>query len=227
MTMRQLINHTFPTLETNSDNLNDRVIVTPTNNLSDEINKIATNLMPGQLFNIRSYDKLMDDSSQAKYPTEFLNSLNISGLPPHELQLKIGLPVILLRNISPNNGLCNGTRLIIKQIYSRLIAAEITIGSHKGEVVLIPRMGLIPSDTDLPFVFSRVQFPMRPSFSMTINKAQGQTLEQVSLWLGDENVFSHGQLYVALSRVSAIDKIKIALNNENLFTRNVVYREIF
>ena len=227
MTMQELINHTFPNLSSSINDLNDRVIVTTTNNLCDEINKLAILQMPGDVYSIKSYDKLLLESQQAKYPTEFLNSLSISGMPPHELNLKVGLPVMLIRNINANSGLCNGTRLIIKRIFSRLIEAEISVGSFKGKIVLLPRMALIPSDTDLPFEFSRVQFPIRPSFAMTINKAQGQTLEYVSIWLGDDHVFSHGQLYVALSRVSSLDHIKIATNNPNLLTRNVVFKEIF
>jgi hypothetical protein len=62
---------------------------------------------------------------------------------------------------------------------------------------------------------------------MTINKAQGQTLDYVSVWLGDEHVFTHGQLYVALSRVSSLNNLKIAINNPLRLTRNVVYTEIF
>ncbi len=88
-------------------------------------------------------------------------------------------------------------------------------------------MPLIPSDTDLPFDFQRTQFPIRTAFCITINKSQGQTLEHVSIWLGDDHVFTHGQLYVALSRVASIQNIKIAINNPFLLTRNVVYREIF
>ena len=84
----------------------------------------------------------------------------------------------------------------------------------------------MPTETDLPFEFTRLQFPIRPCFSMSINKAQGQTLEFVSIWLGDDHVFTHGQLYVALSRVSAFDNIRIATNHPNLMTRNVVYREV-
>ena len=97
-------------------------------------------------------------------------------------------------------------------------------GNHKGNTVLFPRMPLIPSDTNLPFDFQRTQFPIRPCFSMTINKSQGQTLDFVSIWLGDDHVFTHDQLYVALSRVS---NIKIATNNEKNLTRNVVFRDIF
>ena len=87
-------------------------------------------------------------------------------------------------------------------------------------------MALIPSDTELPFDFSRLQFLIRPSFCITINKAQGQSLDYVSIWLGDEHVFTHGQLYVALSRVSELKNIKIATNNPKLLTRNVVYKEV-
>jgi ATP-dependent DNA helicase PIF1 len=143
------------------------------------------------------------------------------------LNLKIGLPVMLIRNINPAAGLCNGTRLIVKKIFTRIIEAEISFGAHKGQRVLIPRMALIPNDTDLPFNFQRLQFPLRPSFCMTINKAQGQTLDYVSVWLGDEHVFTHGQLYVALSRVSSLNNLKIAINNPLRLTRNVVYTEIF
>jgi ATP-dependent DNA helicase PIF1 len=88
-------------------------------------------------------------------------------------------------------------------------------------------MPLIPSDTNLPFDFERTQFPVRAAFCMTINKAQGQTLNFISVWLGDDSVFTHGQLYVALSRVSSLINIMIALNDENKLTRNVVYKEIF
>ena len=108
---------------------------------------------------------------------------------------------------------------------ARLIEAEIAIGERKGTVVFIPKMQLLPTETDLPFEFTRFQFPIRPCFSMSINKAQGQTLDYVSIWLGDEHVFTHGQLYVALSRVSDISNIKIATDNPLLLTRNVVYKE--
>lgn len=78
-----------------------------------------------------SFDSIVDDSNQAHYPTEFLNSLNISGLPPHKLKLKVGLPIIMIRNLNPNAGLCNGTRLIVKNVYTRLIEAQISIGNLK------------------------------------------------------------------------------------------------
>jgi ATP-dependent DNA helicase PIF1 len=146
-------------------------------------------------------------------------------MPQHKLELKIGQPAICLRNVNPNEGLCNGTRLIIKRFHSRIIEAEIAVGVHAGNTVYIPRMPLTPSDTDLPFEFKRIQYPLRPAFAMTISKSQGQTLDFVGIWLHDY-LFSHGQLYVAMSRVSAIDNIKIAICNNTGKTRNVVYKEV-
>ena len=136
---------------------------------------------------------------------------------------------MLLRNISAENGLCNGTRLIIKKILNRLLEAEIATGDHAEKIVYIPRMPLTPSNTNLPFEFSRTQFSIRPAFVININRAQGQTLDMIGIWL-NESVFTHGQLYVALSRVSSFNSIKISIEQHNYgkyFTRNVVYPEVF
>ncbi len=146
-------------------------------------------------------------------------------MPQHKLALKIGQPVICLRNVNPSEGLCNGTRLICKRFHSRLIEAEIAVGINSGKTVFIPRMPLTPSDTDLPFDFKRIQFPIRPAFAMTISKSQGQTLDFVGIWL-HEHLFTHGQLYVAMSRVSSIDNLKISICNNNGKTRNVVFKEV-
>ena len=94
----------------------------------DEINEIATNMMPGEAFESLSHDLLISDSNQSLYPTEFLNSLSISGLPSHKLVLKLGQPIIMIRNLNPNAGLCNGARLIVTNVYDRLIEAKFSIG---------------------------------------------------------------------------------------------------
>jgi ATP-dependent DNA helicase PIF1 len=87
---------------------------------------------PGEQHTYYSFDSVPEDNLNL-YPIEYLNSLTPQGLPPHELTLKIGAPIILLRNLDPVNGLCNGTRLICQRLQARTIEAEIITGDHQGK----------------------------------------------------------------------------------------------
>ena len=138
---------------------------------------------------------------------------------------------MLLRNLNPKMGLCNGTRLIFLKVHrNQLLECIIVGGDFSKRKVLIPRITLKPKDREFTFEWSRRQFPVRVCFAMTINKSQGQTLENVGIWLND-SCFAHGQLYVAVSRVGSPTKIKFAIRRQHGYpenvTRNVVYKEVF
>ena len=135
------------------------------------------------------------------YPTELLNTLQPAGMTRHILYLKVGTPVILIRNLDRTKGLMNGTRLVVMACYRHYLQARVVNGSRAGTVVLIPRINLTPPDNKSTSIcFVRRQFPIRLAFCMTINKAQGQTFKRVGLFL-PEHVFAHGQCYVALPAV--------------------------
>ena len=93
-------------------------------------------------------------------------------------------------------------------------------GPHAGQRIFVPITPKIPSDNIFPFHMKRKQFPVRPAFAISSNKAQGQTLSHVGIYL-KQGFFSHGELYVAMSRVGS----KVYSDHE-VYTSNVVYKEV-
>ena len=142
-----------------------------TNAAVTRINRQLIARIPTQSRIYASLNRVVDEADEIHYPIEFLESLELNGVPPHILDLKIGAPILLLRNLDPPT-LVNGTRLVIIALYEYLIEATILCGPGEGTKVFIPRIPIIP--TDMPFQFKRLQFPVVPCYAMTINKSQGE-----------------------------------------------------
>ncbi|VDP52103.1 unnamed protein product [Heligmosomoides polygyrus] len=184
--------------------LSELAILTPRNVDALRINDYVLDRLSGEKSTFLSEDEaIVENPSDAlNFPTEFLNEMTPTGMPPHALHLKVGCIMMLLRNIDVRNGLCNGTRLIVKQIGRRLLVCEHAVGIRKGS--------------------QAKAIPYQIKLCHDINKSQGQSFFKVGIALHDP-IFAHGQLYVALSRTRSSDGVIIEAP-KNLM-RNIVYNE--
>jgi ATP-dependent DNA helicase PIF1 len=124
-------------------------------------------------------------------PYKYLNMITASGLPLHKLTLKVGSPVMVLYKLNPAEGVCNGTRGIITRMTNGVLELRLLGGDHDGHLVFLPRIECYPSNAQIPFQLCHLQFCVRNAFSMSVNKAQGQSLKYVGLDFCSP-VFTHG-----------------------------------
>jgi len=211
----------------------ERIILSSMNKKVNELNATVLAKFPGPVRLFPSIDfipnseRLGEDDPLLNYPVEYLNEINCGTLPLAKLELKIGCPVMVLKNLDAANGVCNGSRGILTRYSNRVLEVKLLTGEHAGQTVFIPRITNEPSDEENAFKFTRRQFPIRVCFSMTINKSQGQSVKFVGLDLRSP-AFTHGQFYVAVSRVTSVSNIK-AIWTEGVRearTQNVVYKEV-
>ncbi|KAF1876525.1 hypothetical protein Lal_00021239 [Lupinus albus] len=203
--------------------------------LQYQINEYVLSIILGEEKEYLSSDSVdMSDVSDIEVVNvltpEFLSKLSTSSIPNHKIKLKIGTPIMLLRNLDLSEGLCNGIRLIVTQMANHVLEAKIMSDKNVGNIIYILRMSISPSQTQWPFKLIRRQFPIIVSYAMTINKSHGQSLENVGLYL-PKPVFNHGQLYVTISRVKSKNGLKILIHDKDGIplksTTNVVYKEVF
>ena len=229
--MNALIEKVFPTLESKTDDwkcLTEGTIYTPLNTHMQHVNSICMSRFPGQKKVYLSSDSIIQEDQKDSIPEEFLNSLTPSGMSDHQLILKQGAPVMLLRNLQagPNCSLRNGTRMIVRQLMERTVDCEVTAGTCKGARIFLPRIPMYDRSNEFPFTLVRRQFPIRVAFAVTINKGQGQENQKVGIYL-PEPVFAHGQLYTAFSRGKRAENVSVLIkDNKEGFTDNIVYKEL-
>ena len=231
--LNQLVEKVFPGLKErcnqNDGWINGRCILTPTNKNVDVVNHAMVQRWPGEEIELLSADCVDEVQDARNFSAEYLSSLNPTGLPTHRLVLKPGVPLMLLRNLEPGAGLCNGTRLIFERVSSSRFVLVCKV-IETGKQVFIPRISLRPKEKEYAFSWSRRQFPVRLAFCSTVNKAQGDSLKSIGIWL-PQPCFGHGQKYVAPSRVGSKQQCWYAIRAAVVgkpynITTNVVYREV-
>jgi ATP-dependent DNA helicase PIF1 len=147
----------------------------------DDINKLILNRMPGEqhaLFSVDKADVSNSDDTNAsnelfQVTTKYLYPPNF---PRSKLQLKIGSVVMLLRNLNVQAGLCNETRMLVREVGAYTLQVSIITSANPDDTNIIhciPRITLSTLKGELSFTLTRKQFPVRLCFAMTINKSQG------------------------------------------------------
>jgi ATP-dependent DNA helicase PIF1 len=130
-----------------------RLLLAADNTIVNETNFDMVQKLPGELHTFKSTDKVDDDDQRLEYPVEFLNLLNPSGISEHELHLKKGAPVVLLRNFDIKAGHCNGTRYIIKEIYRhRLELEKLDPNGDEDDILQLPRIPMIYNPDNMPMI---------------------------------------------------------------------------
>ena len=125
------------------------------NNVVDLLHSKNIDRLSCDSFILKSVDSLANQNLSALYPPEFIHSINLSGVPQHDMSLKVNTSIMLMRNLNPRNGHCNGTRDILTKVTDRLIEARMLGGERAGSILLIRRILIFPSDMDLPFKLRR------------------------------------------------------------------------
>ena len=218
----------YPTAQISGENidshfLKDRAILTLKNTVAEDLSRKVLDRIGGES---RTYLSNNSADSTFNYPAEYLNTVRLASLPPHELTLKKNAVIMLLRNIQPTAGLANGTRMKVLHMGQKFIKVMILGGSFHGAIHVLFRVKLNTTEGELPYTLVRQQFPIRLCFAITINKSQGQSLGKVGVDLR-LSVFSHGQLYVALSRVTDVSQLSVLIRDKiDQRTINIVWAEV-
>jgi ATP-dependent DNA helicase PIF1 len=132
---------------------------------------------------------------------------------------------MIVKNYDITRGIVNGTLCELLQYDRSLLQIKLLSGSQEGKVVMLPRctFEISAENSGLPFAFKRTQFPIIPGYCATVHKAQGQSLNIVGLAF-QQDCFTHGQLYTALSRTGGWHKLYVMLLSGESTLRNKVNR---
>ncbi|KAF9514950.1 hypothetical protein BS47DRAFT_1294590 [Hydnum rufescens UP504] len=131
-----------------------------------------------------------------------------------------------MRNLSIERNLTKNTKVVIHELGQRIIAVKpIRQSKISEEILLLPRIDFTQFVDFKGWTIKRKQFPLRLGYASTFNSAQGQTLQRVGIDL-TQPVFTHGQLYTAISRVQSREDCLIRLPIDATSVPNVVFPEL-
>jgi hypothetical protein len=212
-----------------------RAILAPTNQQVDSFNKTILNAIPGTAKTYLAADSLKEVDEAGLTPPDsvldYVAKHTPPGMPPHSLTIKTNAVFRLLRNFSLDLGLVKNVRVVVIDVGTRIVTVRLLRGMSgvtgtyvDSEDILIPRISFtatLPSGHTL----LRRQFPLAPAYSTTFNSCQGLTLDMVGVDLR-RPVFSHGQLYTALSRIRNRGHARTLFRPGEVTTTNVTFHEI-
>ena len=192
-----------------------------------EVNKLCIDKLQGVAVERPAVDRYVDCNCPDAYPSDYVESLHMNGAPPYMLTLKIGGKFMCIRNLNPKRGIINGTMMEIVAIGNRHLQCRILTGKSTGsiEFLLKNAFTIPPEASGLPFTVVRQQYPIIPAYCLTVHKAQGQTIARCGL-IFESDPYTHGQLYVALSRVSSWDSLHVYMHEGQSDIRNVVLKHL-
>ena len=253
--VQELIEFVFPPAVVADPNICIlRAILSPFNAFVEDFNTTILGNVPGPTHCYVSSDSIEGDSEHSSETVladpEFLNSLEEPGIPPHELVFKVGAICRLIRNIDPSRGLTKNTRVIICNLFKYTVEVETIASIVAGRLVdpvrleatwpqalilidssqirlHIPRFTFHFQPRGFNFTVLRKQVPLALCYATSFNGCQGLTVQKLGLDL-HRSVFSHGQLYSAMTRVPDAKNVLILKyeGDNSKLTTNIVWEEL-
>ncbi len=221
----EAIRRVFGDNVTDDDNVG-KVMLAYTLHQCSIVNDAVFERIPGDINHSPASDDLSECTQPDCYPSEYVYSLVIHGCPPAMLPLKIKARYMIMRNLNLPD-VCNGIMAELINFTRFNCSLKLLSGPGKGKIVCLPRCTFYVASevSGLPFNFKRRQFPITPAYCLSVHKSQGQSLKVVGL-VGDSDAFSHGQLYVAMSRVGSWSQFVFYSPRSEDFIKNKVAKRL-
>ena len=191
------------------------------------VNKMCIEKLPGDAVECPSADSYVECSDPDSFPSEYVESMQMHGAPPFLLHLKIGARYMCIKNLDMQRGVINGTMMQLIAMGRRYLQFRILTGKSAGscEIMMKTLFSITPEASGLPFTVLRRQYPIIPAYCLSVHKAQGQSLLKVGL-IFESDPFTHGQLYVALSRVACWLCIVVMMHEGESAIKNLVHKHL-